>query len=175
MRKLLVFSSLLGLLAVPAALSAKPKPGDAPGSLSVRTGRGEIVLQVRGAVIGRMNAGKLTLTDNAPYDEQEPDVTGRLRSRPRQLTDATTVYQGRQIRFRVMDGLYRLKINGTGINLSAVGHGWAILQGDVRYDNPGMYSLNGEPYEQIPYERTQRLKLTGETPSTPPRLGVARP
>ena len=174
MRKLLVFGSLLGLLAVPAVLSAKPKPQDAPGSLSVRTGRGEIVLQVRGAVIGRMNVGKLTLTDNDPYDEEEPDVSGRLRGH-RQLSDATTVYQGRQIRFRVMDGSYRLKIDGTGINLSAVGRGWVVLQGDVRYDNPGTYSLNGEPYEEIPYERTQRLKLTGESPSTPTRLGVARP
>jgi len=175
MRRLLVLGSLTALLAVPAALSAKPKPPDAPGSLSVRTGRGEIVLQVRGAVIGRMAGGKLTLTDNDPYDEQEPDVHGRLRTRPRQLSDETTVYQGRQIRFRVMDGSYRLKMNGTGINLSAVGHGWVILQGDVRFDNPGTYSLNGEPYETIPYERTQRLKLTGESPSTPPRLRIARP
>jgi hypothetical protein len=175
MRKLLLFSSLLALVALPAALAAKPKPQDAPGSVSVRTGRGEIVLQVRGAVIGRMTAGKLTLTDDAPYDEQAPDVRGRLRGHPRQLSDATTVYQGRQIRFRVMDGSYRLKIDGTGINLSAVGHGWVVLQGDVRYENPGTYSLNGQPYEQIPYERTQRLKLTGESSSTPPRLVVARP
>jgi hypothetical protein len=174
MRRLLVFSFLLVFLALPAALSAKPKPQE-PGSLSVRAGRGEIVLQVRGAVIGRMASGKLTLTDNEPYDEQSPDVHGQLRTRPRQLTDAVTVYHGRQIRFRVMDGSYRLRIDGGGINLSAVGRGWVVLQGDIRYDNPGTYSLNGDPYESIPYERTQHLKLTGESSATVPRLGVARP
>ena len=174
MRKLLVLGFLLVLVAVPAALSAKPKPQE-PGSLSVRAGRGEIVLQVRGAVIGRVNVGKLTLTDDNPYDEQEPDVRGQLRARPRQLTDAKTIYQGRQIRFRVLDGSYRLRIDGTGINLSAVGRGWVVLQGDVRFDNPGTYSLNGQPYEPIPYERTQHLKLTGESSGTLPRLGVRRP
>ena len=174
MRALLAFGALLAVLGVPAVLSAKPKPQDPPGSLSVRGGRGEIVLQVRGAVIGRMAAGKLTLTDDQPYDEQEPDVRGRLRTRPRPLSDATTVYQGRQIRFRVMDGSYRLRMNGTGINLSAVGRGWVVLQGDVRYDNTGSYSLNTQPYEEIPYERTQRLKLTGESSNTTPRLW-ARP
>jgi hypothetical protein len=74
-----------------------------------------------------------------------------------------------------MDGSYRLKIEGSGINLSAVGRGWVVLQGDVRYDNPGTYSLNGEPYEAIPYERTQHLKLTGESSTTVPRLAVTRP
>jgi hypothetical protein len=164
----LISLAVLVLLALPAGSSAR-SDANAPGSLSIRNGRGEIVLQVKGAVIGRVGSGKLTLTDSDPYDEQEPEVRGRLKPRPKPLSDATTVYQGRQIRFRVMEGSYRLKIEGMGINLSAVGRGWVVLDGDERFSNVGVFSLNGDPYEPIPYERTERLKVT--VPSSPPGDG----
>jgi len=160
MRRLVVLAALV-LLALPAGSSARPA-ANAPGSLSIRNGRGEVVLQVKGAVIGRVASGKVTLKDSDPYDEQEPEVHGRLKP-PKPLSDATTVYQGRQIRFRVMEGSYRLKIEGRGINLSGVGRGWVILDGDERFSNVGVFSLNGEPYEPIPYERTERLKLVVAT------------
>jgi hypothetical protein len=160
MRRVFLVAFLLSVLAVPVASSAKRRP-DASGSLSIRGGRGEVVLQVKGAVIGRLANGKLTLTDADPYDEQEPDVRGRLHPRPRAVTDATTVYEGRQIRFRVLNGSYRLKIDGTGINLSGVGRGWVVLDGDERFLNTGAYALNGAPYLSIPYERTERLKIGG--------------
>lgn len=169
----LIFLAVLVVLLAPVASSARPGP-NAPGSLSVRNGRGEIVLQVKGAVIGRMAAGKLTLTDNDPYDEQEPDVRGQMRPRPRPISDATTIYQGQQIRFRVIEGSYRLRIEGVGINLSAVGRGWVTLEGDDRFENTGFYSLNGEPYAPIPYERTLRLKLAGGG-SHGPRRAILRP
>ena len=104
----------------------------ATGSLVVKGGRGTIVLQVKGAVIGRMNNGKLTLTDNDPYDENSPVVHGRLRTRPMQLSDATTVYKGQNIRYRMVEGSYRLKFEGSGIRLSTVGRGWVTLDGSNR-------------------------------------------
>ena len=156
MRRLVVLAALV-LLALPAGLSAR-SAANTPGSLSIRKGRGEVVLQVKGAVIGRVASGKVTLTDGDPYDEEEPDVKGRIKP-PKPLNDATTVYRGHQIRFRVMEGSYRLKIEGRGINLSGVGRGWVILDGDERFADVGVFSLNGEPYEPIPYERTERLKL----------------
>jgi hypothetical protein len=165
MRRLLFVAVLPVVLAIPVGLSARPNPVGA-GSLSIKNGRGGFIVQVRGAVIGRMASGKLTVTDSDPYDEQVPDVRGRIRPKPKPLNDATTVYQGHQIRFRVMDGAYKLKIEGVGVNLSAVGRGWAVLDGDDRFDSVGMYSLNGDPYEPIPFERTQRLKLA--IPATPP-------
>jgi hypothetical protein len=158
MRRLLVVAVLTALLAVPAVWAARPTPaGD--GTLSVRNGRGEIVLLVKGAVIGRMASGKLTLTDNDPYDEQEPDVRGRIRPRPKPINENTKVYRGKKLRFRVLEGTYRLRIEGRGIHLSAVGRGWVILDGDDRYLNTGVYSLNGDPYEPIPWERTEKLKI----------------
>jgi hypothetical protein len=165
MRRLFLCAFLLCILVVPVGSAAKRGP-DSAGSLSIRAGRGEVIVQVRGAVIGRLASGKLTLTDNDPYDEQVPIVRGRLHPRPRAVSWATTVYTGRQIRFRVLNGSYRLKIDGVGINLSSVGRGWVVLDGDERYANPGAYALNGEVYQPIPYERTERLKIGGA--STPP-------
>ena len=157
------------LLAVPTAISfARPlPPGD--GTLVIKKGRGTIVLQVKGAVIGKMASGKLTLTDNDPYDENVPVVRGQFRPRrPLQLSDATTVYKGQYIRFRMVEGSYRLKFEGTGIELSAVGRGWVTFDGDDRFDNDGFYSLNGAPLEPIPVDQTERLKLQ-VAPVKPPR------
>lgn len=175
MRRLLFVAVLPIALAIPAGLSARTNPMD-DGSLSIKNGRGIFIVQVKGAVIGRMASGKLTVTDTNPYDEQVPDIRGRIRPKPKPINDATTVYQGQQIRFRVMEGNYRLRIEGVGVNLSAVGRGWAVLDGDDRFDSVGMYSLNGDPYEPIPYERTQRLKLaipiTTPGPRSRPRVIV---
>jgi hypothetical protein len=156
------------VFAVPAGSSARPNPpGD--GTLVVRNGRGLIVVQVKGAVVGTMANGKLTLTDNDPYDENVPVVRGFLRPRPQQLNDATTVYRGQDIKYRMLQGSYRLKFEGVGIHLSAVGRGWVTFDGDDRFDNAGFYSLNGAPWELIPFEPTERLKLGGP-PIKPPRF-----
>src|SRR5262245_10261996 len=88
------------LFAIPAGSMARSTPpGD--GSIVIKGGRGIIVLQIRGAVIGWQGNGKLTLTDNDPYDENEPNVRGRIRMK--QVSDATTVYRGQNIRYRMLD------------------------------------------------------------------------
>jgi hypothetical protein len=168
MRRLVFIAVLPILLAIPASLSARTNPMD-DGSLSIKNGRGVFIVQVKGAVIGRMASGKLTVTDSDPYDEQVPDIRGRIHPKPKPLNDATTVYRGQQIRFRVIQGAYRLKIEGVGVNLSSVGRGWVVLDGDDRFENAGMYSLNGDPYEPIPFGRTQRLKLVIPVTSPGPR------
>jgi hypothetical protein len=164
MRRLGLAASAL-LFAIPAISFARPMPpGD--GTLVVTKGRGTIVLQVKGAVIGRMGNGKLTLTDNDPYDEQTP-VVRHVRAKL-QLNDATTVYKGQKIRYRMVEGSYRLKLEGTGIELSAVGRGWVTFDGDDRFESDGMYSLNGTDFEPIPADQTERIKLTA------PQLKPAR-
>jgi len=166
MRRLGLVASAL-LLAIPAISFARPMPpGD--GTLVVTKGRGTIVLQVKGAVIGRMGNGKLTLTDNDPYDEQTP-VVRHVRAKL-QLNDATTVYKGQKIRYRMVEGSYRLKLEGTGIELSAVGRGWVTFDGDDRFVNDGMYSLNGTDFEAIPADQTDRIKLNASPPREPRRI-----
>ena len=118
-----------------------------------------------------MNNGKLTLTDNDPYDENSPVVHGRLRARPMQLSDATTVYKGQNIRYRMVEGSYRLKFEGSGIRLSTVGRGWVTFDGDDRFENVGAYSLNAAPLQPIPFDPTigSKPQLVPEKSAREPR------
>jgi hypothetical protein len=154
------------LLAIPAISFARPMPPN-DGTLVVKSGRGTIVVQVKGAVIGWMASGKLTLTDNDPYDENVP-VVRRFRQRT-ELTDAVTVYKGQKIRYRMAEGSYRLKLEGNGIHLSAVGRGWVTFDGDDRFENDGTYSLNGAEAEPIPLDQTEKLKIGLPKPQREPR------
>jgi hypothetical protein len=136
-----------------AALASAARPGPVEdGTLSVRDGRATIQLRVKGGVIGRLGSGKLTVTRQRG-DTSTVVVRGWDRSWD---TNArTTVYTGRNIRFRI-DGDRRvtLKIHGSKINFSAVGRGDAALDGwgdpakGVYFD--GSYSLNGAPYKSLP-------------------------
>jgi hypothetical protein len=154
------------LLAIPAVSLARSMPPN-DGTIVIKGGRGIIVLQIKGAVVGWMGNGKLTLTDNDPYDENTPFVRGR-KLRPQSLNDATTVYKGRDIRFRMVQGSYRLRFEGAGIHLSAVGRGWVTFDGDDRFDNNGTYSLNGTAPQPIPVDPTDRIKL--QVPGKPPKV-----
>jgi hypothetical protein len=154
------------LLAIPAVSPARTMPpGD--GTLVIKGGRGTIVLQIKGAAVGWMANGKLTLTDNDPYDENTPLVRGRIKQ---QLNDATTVYKGHNIRFRMAQGSYRLRFEGAGIHLSAVGRGWVTFDGDERFENNGTYSLNGATPEPIPVDPTDRIKLQVPQQKPPRRI-----
>jgi hypothetical protein len=168
MRRLSIAAALSLLLALPVSSTAGRGPSGA-GTLSVRNGRGEIVLQIKGAVLGRLAVGRLTVTDNDPYDEQQPEIYGAIHPKPRPLSDSTTVYKGRHLRFRVLEGTYRLRLEGKGIHLSAVGRGWVVLDGDDRFERNGVYSLNGDQYEPIPWDRTPKLKIqeSSEPPGKP--------
>jgi len=154
MRRLLVL--FLILLAVPAASSAQPSGKPQDGTLSVREGRGTIVLNAKGSITGRFEKGKLTITDPNPYDSKRPVVYGSSKTTYRGAR--TTIYQGRNIRFRLIGARYQIRIEGRGIFLSAIGRGPGIVDGagDVQagifYD--GVWSLNEEDYRSLPDEAT---------------------
>jgi len=155
MRKLLVL--FLTLLVVPAAYSAsRPPPPNNDGTLSIREGRGMLYLSVRGSITGRFDRGKITITDPNPHDSNRPVVYGASRTIYR--GDKTTVYQGRNIRFRLIGPRFFTRVEGRGIYLSAVGRGQGLIDGTgnpsagVFYD--GVWSLNDEPYHSLPDELT---------------------
>ena len=165
MRKLLVL--FLTLLVVPAAYSAsRPPPPNNDGTLSIREGRGMLYLSVRSSITGRFDRGKITITDPNPYDSNRAVVYGASRTTYR--GDKTTVYQGRNIRFRMIGALFYTRIEGRGIFLSAVGRGQGLVDGTgnpsagVFYD--GVWSLNDQPYRSLPDELT-RFVLSTTPPS----------
>jgi hypothetical protein len=153
MRRLLV--PLILVLVVPATAVARTSPTKPPindGTLSIREGRGLVQLSARGSITGRFVRGKITITDPNPYDSYRPAVFGASKTIYR--NEKTTVYQGKNIRFRMIGALFHAKIEGRGIFLSAIGRGRGQIDGagdtaaGVFYD--GVWSLNDEPYHSLP-------------------------
>jgi hypothetical protein len=177
MRRPLTLLALLALL-LPVAGLAAARAGE--GTLSVADGRGKITVQARGAIIGRFDAGAVVITDLTPLDVSDPIVWGDDRDR-KLLPDGGIVYTGKDVRFRVIGGSYRVVVrNATGIDLSVVGNGSVLLEGD--WPDPGVYSLDGEDCrvdrascKPLPRE-SKRLKLgSGPDRSGPDRSGPGAP
>jgi hypothetical protein len=173
MRLLLVPLSLLALL-VPIASAGQLQRGD--GTLSIRDGRGTVVVQARGAVIGQVarfeRNGRLVIEDLDEVDGSDPRVLGADWSRLRD--DGTPVYGGKAIRFRLIGGRFVLRVtNAVGLQLSVVGRGSVTLDGagsvtsGIGYD--GVFSLNGEPAESLPDEPETFLLRPPVAPQKQPR------
>jgi hypothetical protein len=149
MRKLLV-PCLLALV-IPATAYTGTPPAASNGTLSIREARGIVQLNARGSMTGRLN-GRLTITDPKPYDSKRPVVYGATKTIYR--NEKTTVFQGRNLRFRLIGSLYQIRAEGKAIFVSAIGRGKGVLDGagdvtaNIFYD--GVWSLNDEPYKSLP-------------------------
>jgi hypothetical protein len=141
---------LLLALLIPAAAQSQPR---APqnGTLSIREGRGIVQVDARGSMTGRVN-GKITITDPKPYDGKRPVVYGAAKTTYRNVK--TTVYQGKNLRFRLIGARFEFRIQGRAIFLSAIARGDGVIDGtgdptaNVFYD--GVWSLNDSPYQSLP-------------------------
>ena len=141
---------LLLALLIPAAAQSQPS---APqnGTLSIREGRGIVQVDARGSMTGRVN-GKITITDPKPYDSKRPVVYGATKTTYRNVK--TTVYQGKNLRFRLIGARFQFRIQGRAIFLSAIARGNGVIDGagdptaNVFYD--GVWSLNDSPYQSLP-------------------------
>ena len=140
---------LLALL-IPAAAQSQPA---APqnGTLSIREGRGVVELNARGSMTGRVN-GQLSITDPKPYDSKRPVVYGATKTTYKNVR--TTIYRGKNLRFRLIGARFELRIQGRAIFLSTIGRGDGVIDGagdptaNVFYD--GTWSLNDSPYQSLP-------------------------
>jgi hypothetical protein len=155
--KALTIAALSAGLLAAAATATIARPPLEDGTLSVRDGRATIQLRIKGSLIGRLAKGQVVVTDS-PDAGTTIIVRGAENERP--LSDRTTVYSGRNIRFRIADDRrFVVKLAGKGLNFSAVGRGdgWMDGYGDpedgVFFD--GSYSLNGTDHPTLPNERTR--------------------
>jgi hypothetical protein len=161
LRRVLLVGALVFVVGIPAAFAVRrPRPD---GTLSVRDGRGIVQLAARGSFIGRIDSGRIVAIDTTPNDANYPIVVG---GKLRRETFRVTERNGRNIRFRLVGGFYRLRIEGAGVDLSAVGRGSATLDGDERSSDTGVYSLNGGEFQPLPAEPT-----TLQLPPQPPAPG----
>jgi hypothetical protein len=141
MRKLvLLVCSFIVLAAASLAWAAEPTSG----TLSVERGRGVVMIDLRGSVLGRLTSGTLRVTDQTPNDRFSPLVAGKKLTWER-IGPRTVLYRGQGLRFRLVGGGYRMVARGTGITVSAVGRGNAMLDAEPRWpgDDVGIYSRDG--------------------------------
>jgi hypothetical protein len=115
------------------------------GTLSVERGKGVVMLDLRGNVLGRLTSGTLRVTDQTPGDRYAPYVVGRKLASTR-IGPRTMLYRGTGLRFRMLGGAYRIVVRGTGIDVEAVGRGVVTLDGDPKTEgeDTGVYSLDGD-------------------------------
>ena len=149
MRRGLVLSSLVLVLALPASVFALSFNKD-DGTLSVKRGRGLVALNITGAILGRLDRGRIVAYDPDVTDGSGAVLRGcdryqDLSDTTRNPNDTKEVCAGTKIRFRLIGGKYALRIVGSGIFLSAVGQGDVTLTG-----SDGFYSFNDEPYQDFP-------------------------
>jgi hypothetical protein len=158
-------------LLVPAASAGNRQRAD--GTLSIRDGRGSVVVHARGAVIGQLTRlernGKLVIEDPVEGDGSDPRVVGAdwARERP----DGKLVYGGKAIRFRLIGGRFVLRVtNAVGLQLSVVGRGRVTLDGAGSLEDgvtsDGVYSLNGEELQSLPDDATS-FPLAPRPPGKP--------
>jgi hypothetical protein len=157
MRRLLVLTLLLSACTVPLAVAAGT-PTD--GTLSVKRGRGTVTLKVTGTIIGRVANGRVQIRDFKPGDGNDPQWSCKRHRISRQVSYCT----GRNLGFRVEDGRFTVNLKGTGISISAVGHGEVDVDGagDTGV-NDGVMSLDDAPYQSLPDDLT--IFLLGQPPS----------
>ena len=146
-RRLLTFG-LLAALALPAASAARDH-SSTDGTLSVRDGRGIVVVSGRGGAIGSFVKGSVTISDPIDGDGTGPIVMGDDYP-PKERDADTTTWRGNRVRFRIIGGTFTIRVQGRGINLSFVGKGNVKLNGMDDLDADGAYSVNGEAYMPIP-------------------------
>ena len=167
MRRLLVPLLILGAALPAASLAARAPAAD--GTLAVRDGRGKVQMKVKGSLIGRYTNGSLTIEELASDEETEPVVRG-YRTFKWSRNGKVRTYTGKNVRFRLIGGRYKVTLNAKGIFFSLVGKGSVGLDGNGSVDDgvfyDGFYSLNGSEEESLPDDATW-VNLA-PTPQPPP-------
>ena len=139
MRKPLILLALLALV-LPVTGTSGVEAGE--GTLSVENARGKVTVQAKGAILGRIAVGSVIVYDLTPNDGHEPYVSGD--DYVKLVGETGIQYGGRNVRFRLLGGSYRIVVKGTGIDLSVVANGIAVLEGDTSaLGGAGVYSVDG--------------------------------
>jgi hypothetical protein len=173
MRQLLVIL-VCALAAVPAALAGSSSSGD--GVLELKAVYGKVAIgkplqPARGLLWGQMDSGKLIVQDPIIGDGKIL-VTGwdsRVFSPASDIdgTPAQTTYTGTNIHFRVTGGKYRLIFKGSGIDLTAIGAGVALLNASENAIDPGYYAVDSGDWISAPLFVTKAVPFGTPTPPPP--------
>ena len=135
-------------LALPALAWATSGAAD-DGTLSVKNGDAVIFVVARGTIIAGCDKCRVSIVDPSPDDGAPAVVTGA--EAHKDLSDTHDIYSGTNIRFRLVGGLFKIKVSGTGIDLGVIAKGWGRIQAND--SNTGTFSVNGAAPRLLPSER----------------------
>jgi hypothetical protein len=160
---------LCGLILAPGALAAARVAGAAgDGVLELRdVNATKANIYGKGAIWGQLDQGQVKVTDFLPDDNLTAQVSGWELRRPSLTEPGVTVYSGKNIHFRFTGNRYiRFSIVGSGLDVTAVGIGWARLIGDPDWFDDGDYAVDNGKWQAVPV--TPKLILFGTQPPSAP-------
>jgi hypothetical protein len=167
-RLALFVAAIAAAFFVPVALGnghdSPPAAND--GCLVVNNGQGTVSVSASGGIFGRFDQGRVTIDDLSPGGKG-PKVFGA--ELVRTVSETRTTYVGTDVRFRFTEGgAYRVTVTAVGIDLSAIGHGTATVNGGGFFE-PGTYStdedsLCSKSFKPMPRAATKLVLGTATTP-----------
>jgi hypothetical protein len=163
------------LVAVPAALASAGATGDGVLELKAVYGKvaiGKPVQPAHGLLWGQMDSGKLTVQDPVLGDGKIL-VTGWDTKvfTPASIDDVTpaqTAYTGTNIHFRVTGGKYRLIFKGSGIDLTAIGAGVALINASENAVDAGYFAVDSGEWTPAPLFVVKSVPFGAQTPAATP-------
>ena len=111
-------------------------------TVELSRGSGVAILSGRGALLGHLDKGSIRITDLPTGADTTIRVAGE--DSERDIDERTTEYRGTDLTFRVVAGSWRVRINGDGVEVSAVMKGYLGLRGD------GRFAIDGEQPRRWP-------------------------
>ena len=166
MRRLVLVIGVLALTLPAVAGALKGGPGD--GTLVVDSANGLVSMTVRGGIIGRFDQGTIEVTNPIEGDGLPPVVKGYQSKVV--LGPKKTQYVGQgDVRFRLIGGLYHVRITAIGMDVSVVGKGSVLLDGSGFADQTGRFSVNGGTFQAMPHSATRFILGVPQPVTLPPK------
>jgi hypothetical protein len=155
---------LVALLLAPSALAEGVAAGD--GSLVVTSANARIIYVTgSGLIWGHIDLGTLTILDYKPASGSSFQVTGLAMIK---LPGSSTAYSGSDMRFLLPSGRYALRVDGVGIDISAVGKGTVSAIGMSTVLN-GTLATNGGKALPLGSGPTTLVFAAGKAPNAVPQ------
>lgn len=144
MRKLCLVL-LAGLLLLPAVAFAD-RGGSNGGSLVVTSANARLTVSGHGLIFGHLNRGTITVVGD--YKPDDNTSLSSVSGAKMKFTGGNVTYSGSDVRFLFPGGRYTLIVDGTGIDISAVGTGKLTAVGKFLGDD-GTVTVDGGTPQSI--------------------------